>query len=71
MTPHAAAPALSAGTRFFAMPACPQCGDTLLAPEMSEHVSTREVRHFWSCEACGHEFATAVDPFSSRRRTRS
>jgi ribosomal protein L37AE/L43A len=39
---------------------CAQCGDTLIAPEWSEHVNERCVRHFWSCDACGHEFETAV-----------
>jgi uncharacterized protein with PIN domain len=65
--PLYAAPASSARKRYFAMPACPQCGDTLLAPEISEHVSAHEVRHFWSCEACGHGFATAVDLFRLQR----
>jgi hypothetical protein len=68
MTLHAAAPTPSAGKRYFAMPACPQCGDSVLAPEMSAHVSSHEVRHFWSCDACGHGFATAVDPFRPARR---
>jgi primosomal protein N' len=68
MTLHAATFSLSARRRYFAMPACPQCGDTVLAPDMSEHVSPHEVRHFWSCEACGHEFKTAVDLHRSRRR---
>lgn len=67
MTLHAAAPAPSSGKRFFAMPACPQCGDTLLAPEISAHVSTREVRHIWSCDSCGHGFATSVDLFRASR----
>jgi predicted RNA-binding Zn-ribbon protein involved in translation (DUF1610 family) len=62
-----AAPVASAGKRYFAMPPCPQCGDTLLAPKISEHVSTREVRHRWSCDACGHEFVTSVDLFRFRR----
>jgi len=39
---------------------CAQCGDVLIAPEWSEHVSERCIRHLWSCEACGHEFETAV-----------
>jgi hypothetical protein len=39
---------------------CAQCGDDLIAPEWSEHVSERYIRHLWSCEACGHEFETAV-----------
>jgi len=33
----------------------------LLAPAASEYVNEREVRHFWSCEACGHELATSID----------
>jgi hypothetical protein len=40
--------------------ACAQCGDPLVAPERSEHVNERCVRHLWSCEACGYEFETAV-----------
>jgi hypothetical protein len=39
---------------------CAQCGDVLIAPEWSEHVSERCVRHLWSCQACGYEFETAV-----------
>ncbi len=39
---------------------CAQCGDTLIAPEWSEHVDERCIRHLWSCEACGYEFETAV-----------
>ena len=66
MTLHAA-PVPSAGKRYFAMPPCPQCGDTVFAPEISEHVSAHEVRHRWSCEACGHGFITSVDLFRFRR----
>jgi rubredoxin len=39
---------------------CPQCRAWLLAPNWSEHLSERCVRHMWSCEACGYEFETAV-----------
>ena len=39
---------------------CAQCGDALVAPEWSEHVSERCVRHLWSCEACGYEFEAAI-----------
>jgi len=39
---------------------CAQCGDTLVAPEWSEHVNERCVRHLWSCEACGYEFETSI-----------
>jgi hypothetical protein len=27
----------------------------IVAPEWSEYVGKRKVRHFWSCENCGHE----------------
>jgi hypothetical protein len=40
--------------------ACQQCGSWLLAPDWSEHISERCVRHTWSCEACGYQFETAV-----------
>ena len=39
---------------------CAQCGDTLIAPEWSETVDDRRIRHLWSCEACGYEFETEV-----------
>jgi len=39
---------------------CPQCSAWLLAPDWSEHLSERCVRHIWSCNACGYNFETAV-----------
>lgn len=39
---------------------CPQCSESLLAPEWSEYRSARCVRHTWSCDACGYQFETAV-----------
>jgi hypothetical protein len=39
---------------------CLQCGDRLLAPEWSEHVTERCIRHLWACDACGYAFETAV-----------
>src|ERR1700722_3524283 len=39
---------------------CPQCQAWLLAPDWSEHLDERCVRHAWSCEACGYAFETAV-----------
>ena len=38
------------------LPACPQCGDMLLAPLLAEHVSARHVRNHWACVSCGHTF---------------
>lgn len=39
---------------------CPQCSEALLAPEWSEFVGDRCVRHSWACEACGYQFETSV-----------
>jgi len=39
---------------------CPQCTAWLLAPDWSEYLNERCVRHTWSCEACGYQFETAV-----------
>ena len=39
---------------------CAQCGEMLMAPEWSEHVSERCVRHVWACEACSYQFETSV-----------
>jgi rubredoxin len=39
---------------------CPQCSAALLAPDWSEYLNERCVRHTWSCEACGYQFETAV-----------
>ena len=39
---------------------CPQCGEFLLAPDWSEYLSERCVRHAWSCDACGYAFETSV-----------
>ena len=39
---------------------CPQCSSWLLAPDWSEHLNERCVRHTWACEACGYQFETAV-----------
>ena len=40
---------------------CAQCGEKLIAPEQSEYVKTEEVRNFWRCANCGHEFETAAN----------
>jgi len=33
---------------------CTGCNELLIAPNRSEYVSKYNVRHFWSCETCGH-----------------
>jgi predicted Zn-ribbon and HTH transcriptional regulator len=32
----------------------------MVAPAVSQHVNHDLVRHWWRCEACGHEFRTTV-----------
>jgi hypothetical protein len=39
---------------------CAQCGSLIIAPEWSEHLSERCVRHVWSCELCGYQFESTV-----------
>lgn len=48
--------------RAFAAPLpCPQCGDLMVAPYMSEFVIGGEIRHHWECEACGAETSTSIE----------
>lgn len=39
---------------------CAQCGAQIIAPEWSEYLSERCVRHSWSCELCGYHFESTV-----------
>jgi hypothetical protein len=52
--------AASARLATYSKNACPQCGGWLLAPDWSEYLGDRCVRHTWSCEACDYQFETAV-----------
>jgi transcription elongation factor Elf1 len=45
--------------------ACTECNDLLVAPRRSAYVSNHEVRHVWSCENCGREIETVVNPRSN------
>jgi transcriptional regulator NrdR family protein len=54
------APAFSIAPSNDAPLLCPQCQDLIIAATESQHVSTNEVRHWWACETCGHEFGTTV-----------
>ncbi len=44
----------------FAPPSCPQCAELQVAPALSVHVSETDVCHWWSCDACAHQFMTSV-----------
>ena len=37
---------------------CTRCGEELIAPAWSGHVSLKEARSFWSCPKCGYMFET-------------
>jgi transcription elongation factor Elf1 len=53
-------------------PDCPQCGDRLFASSVSVHVNENDIRHWWACDNCGHEFMTTVRVRKlARRRTLS
>ena len=41
---------------------CTECNDLVVAPNWSAYVSKHEVRHVWSCENCGREIETVVNP---------
>jgi transcription elongation factor Elf1 len=48
---------------------CPRCQDLIIAATKSQHVNPNEVRHWWVCETCGHEFCTTVRWESSAFQT--
>ncbi len=52
----------------FVRPNCPQCDDQLFASSVSVHVNDNDIRHWWNCESCGHEFMTTVRLRKSTRR---
>ena len=52
-------------------PACPQCTEQQFASTVSLHVTASEVRHWWSCESCGHEFMTIVKLRKGKANRRS
>jgi uncharacterized protein with PIN domain len=41
-------------------PRCERCNGVLVAPEWSEPVNARCVRHLWSCDDCGYRFESWV-----------
>jgi len=57
---HGTAPACSIVPYKISRSFCPQCKDLIIAATQSQHVSTNEIRHWWTCENCGHEYRTTV-----------
>lgn len=49
-------------------PRCPQCDDRQFASSVSVHVNETDVRHWWNCETCGHQFMTTVRMRKAIRR---
>jgi predicted RNA-binding Zn-ribbon protein involved in translation (DUF1610 family) len=47
-------------TENLGRPKCPCCGSVLLVAEGSRFNSRGRIDHDWSCDNCGHEFATSV-----------
>ncbi len=46
--------------RNFGRPDCPRCGSVLLVAEQSAFNLNGGIRHDWSCDDCGEEFATSI-----------
>ena len=64
---HGTAPAFAMAPYRVSRLFCPQCHDLIIAATKSQHVNINEVRHWWACESCGHEFGTTVQIASLRR----
>jgi RNase P subunit RPR2 len=60
MKSPATSPTFFAHADNFVRSFCPRCDDLMVAPARSQHVNDDVVRHWWSCESCGHEFRTTV-----------
>jgi ribosomal protein L37AE/L43A len=50
----------SQSLRQYDFPRCEQCNSLLTAPEWSEQLSERCIRHLWSCDICGYQFEQSV-----------
>ena len=68
MKAFAAARAARPYARPVVRPTCPHCKDVLFAATVSVHVHDNDIRHWWSCETCGHQFMTTV---ALARKTRT
>ena len=41
-------------------PNCPHCAEQQFASAACVHVNDNDIRHWWNCENCGHQFMTTV-----------
>ena len=51
---------LEALRAFASLARCPNCGDFMVAPLVSEFVEGGEIRHHWACEACGAPSSSSI-----------
>jgi hypothetical protein len=57
---HCDAASLSAACAVTAPMPCPDCGDWMIAPLVSEFVVAGEIRHHWICDSCGKSSTTSI-----------
>ena len=60
MTLQVAVPMRFIHERYFGRPACPKCGELMMASQSSEYVSRHNVRHNWVCDGCDYRFETLI-----------
>ena len=46
--------------RYFGRPACPKCGELMMASESSQYLGRCKVRHNWVCDGCDYQFKTLI-----------
>lgn len=44
----------------FGRPNCPRCGSVVHLAERSAFNPNGRIRHSWTCDQCGEEFATSI-----------
>jgi ribosomal protein S27AE len=60
VAPEIIGSALHEFRRYLVRPACPRCGDTLMAAAGAELAARGYIRNSWMCDSCGLVFVTAV-----------
>jgi predicted RNA-binding Zn-ribbon protein involved in translation (DUF1610 family) len=50
----------ASATESLRRPNCPCCGSILLFAEESRFNACGNIDHAWSCDDCGHSFATSI-----------
>jgi ribosomal protein S27AE len=55
--------AKSSAVYFLGLETCPNCHETVFAAEAAD-VETNRIRYLWTCDLCGHGFATEAELFA-------